>query len=55
MRTISEERTNFAVIVGLHVRAVSEFREKKIQCDLRFIGVFLYCFAVFGPHDTPSY
>ena len=37
---------------GLHALAVSVFG-KKIRCGLRFFGVFLCSFAVFGPSLRP--
>ena len=50
---ISEKRTNFVVIVDLHVHAVSVFG-KKIRCNLQFFGVFLFSFVVFEPPLPPS-
>ena len=42
------------LVVGLHVRAVSVFG-KRIYCGLRFFGVFLCGFAVFGAPLRPLY
>ena len=59
MGTISEERTNFVVIVDLHVRAVSEFRGKKSNaiCDLLayFCTVLRFSDPLTPPHIRIEY
>ena len=51
---ISEKRTNFVVIVDLHVGAVSVFGKKSdVVCGF-FFGVFLCGFAVFELPYAPS-